>query len=210
MSIFSREYTRREFVKLTAKGLAGVTLTSPMLAVLGCTAAQAESGQVEVMPMSDYVLVANKAKCTGCQRCEYNCTMTNDGKAHPFISRIHTRDYVQYGKEVTADFLEGAGLFGNWSIAPETCRQCDNAPCVNACPVDAIEPDPITGVRMLDQDTCIGCGACVKACPFGMAKMDPEINKSTKCIACGACVAGCPTNALKIVLYEDLAADMGA
>lgn len=203
MSIFSREYSRREFMKLTAKGLAGVTLTSPALALLGCTAAQAAAGQVELMPGSNFVLAVNRAKCTGCQRCEYNCTLTNDGKAHPFISRIHTRDYVQFGKKVDADFYENHGLFGDWSIHPETCRQCDNAPCVNACPVKAITPDPYTGVRMLDQDTCVGCGACVKACPFGMAKMDPEINKSTKCILCGACVAGCPTNALRIFMYED-------
>lgn len=209
MSIFNHEYTRREFMKLTAKGLAGVTLSSPVLSVLGCTAAQAAGGDVEVTPLSQFVLVANKARCTGCQRCEYNCTLVNDGKAQPFMSRIHTRDYVQFGKEVTGDFHDGPGIFGNWSIAPETCRQCINAPCVTACPVKAIEPDPYTGVRMMDREKCIGCGACVKACPFHMCKLDPELKKSSKCIACGACVAGCPTSALKIVRYEDLAAAMG-
>jgi ferredoxin len=39
-----------------------------------------------------------------------------------------------------------------------------------------------------------------------MPKIDPDNGKSTKCIACGACVAGCPTSALKIVLWDEIAA----
>lgn len=203
--VFNREYTRREFMKLTAKGLSGVALSSTMLSLLDCTKVQAESGQVYVYPNSEYVLVANKAKCTGCQRCEGNCTLFNDGKVQPFLSRINVRDRFQFGREVTENYLEDPGVFGNWSILPATCRQCEDAPCMMACPVKAIYPDPLTSVRMLDQDVCIGCGACVKACPYGMPKIDPDKGKSTKCIACGACVAGCPTNALKIVLWEDIA-----
>lgn len=204
--VLSREVTRREFMKLTAKGLAGVGLSSSMLRLFDCTKAQAESGQVKVYPNSEYVLVVNAARCTGCQRCEINCTLANDGKSQPWLGRINARDNFQYGPEVKMDYLEGPGVFGNWSITPATCHQCENAPCMLACPVGAIYPDKLTSVRLLDQETCIGCGACVKACPYGMPKIDPEKGKSTKCIACGACVAGCPTSALKIVLYEDIAA----
>ena len=136
--LMSREYTRREFMKLTGKGLAGVGLSSSMLKLFDCT--------------------------------------------------------------------KDEGIFGNWTINPETCHQCENAPCMLACPVGAITPDPLTGVRLLDQDVCIGCGACVAACPWKMPRIDPSKGKSTKCIACGACVAGCPTSALKIVLWDDVAA----
>ncbi len=204
--IFDREYTRREFMKLTAKGLAGVGLSSSMLTLFDCSKAQAESGQVHVFPLSDYVLVANKAKCTGCQRCELNCTLANDGKAQPWLSRIHVRDVAQFGsRDVSADIHQGEGTYGRFAILPETCRQCADAPCMAVCPVHAITADPLTGVRMLDQSVCIGCGACVVACPYGMPKIDPDNKKSTKCIACGACVAGCPTSALKIVLWEEIA-----
>lgn len=204
--VLSREYTRREFMKLTGKGLAGVSLSSGLLQLFDCTQAQAESGQVTVYPNSEYVLVVNKARCTGCQRCEANCTLSNDGKVHPYISRIHAHERQQFGAAVEKDYLNGPGVFGNWSIEPNTCRQCIDAPCMKACPVGAIYPDELTSVRLLDQDKCIGCGACVTACPFKMPRIDPEIGKSTKCIACGACVAGCPTSALKIVLWEDIAA----
>ena len=204
--LMSREYTRREFMKLTGKGLAGVGLSSSMLRLFDCTKAQADSGVVKVYPNSEYVLVVNSARCTGCQRCETNCTLVNDGKAWPFLSRIHARDKVQFGLSVSENYLEDDGVFGNWTIDPETCRQCVNAPCMVVCPVGAIYPDPLTGVRLLDQDVCIGCGACVTACPWKMPRIDPSKGKSTKCIACGACVAGCPTSALKIVLWDDVAA----
>ncbi len=204
--LMSREYTRREFMKLTGKGLAGVGLSSSMLRLFDCTKAQADSGQVKVYPNSEYVLVVNAARCTGCQRCETNCTLVNDGKAWPFLSRIHARDKFQFGASVSENYLEDDGVFGNWSIDPETCHQCENAPCMVACPVGAIYPDPLTGVRLLDQDVCIGCGACVTACPWKMPRIDPSKGKSTKCIACGACVAGCPTSALKMVLWDDVAA----
>lgn len=206
--IMDREYTRREFMKLTGKGLAGIGLSSSMLKLFDCTKAQAESGEVKVYPNSEYVLVANAAKCTACQRCEINCTLANDGKSQPYLSRIRVRDNAQFGEKLTANYLEGKGVFGDWSVNPATCHQCENAPCMLACPVGAIHPDPLTSVRLLDQDKCIGCGACVKACPYGMPRIDPEKNKSTKCIACGACVAGCPTSALKIVLWEEIAAAM--
>jgi protein NrfC len=51
-------------------------------------------------------------------------------------------------------------------VAVEQCRQCVEPACVEACPVDALEANPDSGnVRMVDRDECIGCGACVEACP---------------------------------------------
>ena len=58
------------------------------------------------------------------------------------------------------------------------------------------------GIRVVDTDKCIGCGACVEACPWHMPTVNPETGKSSKCIACGACVAGCPSGALSIVDWD--------
>lgn len=205
-TLMDREYTRRQFMKLSGKGLAGVALSSTLLSLMGCTRSQAEAGLVDTIATPDFLLVANRAKCTGCQRCEVNCTLANDGDAHPYMARIRVRQNVNFGDQgPTDDYKHGDGFFGLWGFKPDTCKQCADPACVNICPMKAISADPVTGARVIDEDKCIGCGACVNACPWHMPRVDVEKHKSTKCISCGACVAGCPTSALRMIPWEDVA-----
>ena len=174
-TLMDREYTRRQFMKLSGKGLAGVALSSTLLSLMGCTRSQAEAGLVDTIATPDFLLVANRAKCTGCQRCEVNCTLANDGDAHPYMARIRVRQNVNFGDQgPTDDYKHGDGFFGLWGFKPDTCKQ-------------SAEP------------------ACVNACPWHMPRVDVEKHKSTKCISCGACVAGCPTSALRMIPWEDVA-----
>lgn len=206
-TLLDRAFTRRQFLKLSGKGLAGVALSSSMLSVLGCTQAQADAGMVDTIATPDFLLVANRAKCTGCQRCEANCTLANDGDIHPYMARIRVRQNVNFGdKGPGEDYKHGDGVFGTWGFAPDTCRQCADPTCAKACPMQAISADPATGARVIDEEKCVGCGACVEACPWHMPRVDVEKKKSTKCISCGACVAGCPTSALRLIPWEDVAA----
>ena len=205
-TLMDREYTRRQFMKLSGKGLAGVALSSTLLSLMGCTRSQAEAGLVDTIATPDFLLVANRAKCTGCQRCEVNCTLANDGDAHPYMARIRVRQNVNFGDQgPTDDYKHGDGFFGLWGFKPDTCKQCADPACVNVCPMKAISADPVTGARVIDEDKCVGCGACVNACPWHMPRVDVEQHKSTKCISCGACVAGCPTSALRMIPWEDVA-----
>ena len=205
-TLMDREYTRRQFMKLSGKGLAGVALSSTLLSLMGCTRSQAEAGLVDTIATPDFLLVANRAKCTGCQRCEVNCTLANDGDAHPYMARIRVRQNVNFGDQgPTDDYKHGDGFFGLWGFKPDTCKQCADPACVNVCPMKAIYADPVTGARVIDEDKCVGCGACVNACPWHMPRVDVEKHKSTKCISCGACVAGCPTSALRMIPWEDVA-----
>ena len=205
-TLMDREYTRRQFMKISGKGLAGVALSSTLLSLMGCTRSQAEAGLVDTIATPDFLLVANRAKCTGCQRCEVNCTLANDGDAHPYMARIRVRQNVNFGDQgPTDDYKHGDGFFGLWGFKPDTCKQCADPACVNVCPMKAISADPVTGARVIDEDKCVGCGACVNACPWHMPRVDVEKHKSTKCISCGACVAGCPTSALRMIPWEDVA-----
>jgi len=81
---------------------------------------------------------------------------------------------------------------------PLACRHCKDAPCIIACPVGAISKSN-DGKVYVNKDKCIGCGACVEACPFGAMFMDPDENYAINCILCGECVDRCPNNALTIV-----------
>lgn len=202
--LLDREYSRRQFLKMSGKGIAGMTMTGAMLSLFGCSQQDVESGMVEAFPTPKGLLVVNRGRCVGCQRCETNCTMTNDGKASPYISRLKMRDNLYVGEAgVTDDYRNGDGIYGLWNFGPTTCRQCAEPSCAIACPVGAIEANG-TGARVINSDTCVGCGACTSACPWNLPTVDPETKKSTKCITCGACVAGCPTGALSIVDWTDV------
>lgn len=193
--VINTEITRRKFMKISGKSMAGLAVSSSLLSLFGCTQEQVDSGEVAVWAMPQGLLVVNEAKCTGCQRCEINCTLVNDGEASSYISRV----------KVTRNLMTshlGHGIHTeDWVYFPDTCRQCEDPWCGNACPVEAIYSND-KGVKIVDKEKCIGCGACVKACPWNMPTVNPETQKSSKCISCGACAAGCITGALSIVPWD--------
>ncbi len=84
---------------------------------------------------------------------------------------------------------------------PIVCNQCENAYCLNVCPVKAIKRDN-SGVVMIDTDKCIACGLCAQYCPINVIVLDPETGKAFKCELCQGkplCIEACPTGALELV-----------
>ena len=148
------DMTRRQFMKISGKSLAGLTLSASMLSLFGCSQKQVDSGAVATWALPQGLLVVNADLCTGCQRCEINCTLTNDGVCSSYISRVKIQRRLN---------LDGAGnglLSGNdncWVYFPDTCRQCEDPACGNACPQKAITTNA-QGIRVVDTDKCIGCG----------------------------------------------------
>jgi carbon-monoxide dehydrogenase iron sulfur subunit len=84
------------------------------------------------------------------------------------------------------------------------CLQCDNAACVASCPVRAISRDEERGLVLVDGERCIGCMACVVACPFGNMHAAPAagaVHKCDLCATCGGtprCALFCPTRCLTV------------
>ena len=87
---------------------------------------------------------------------------------------------------------------------PHLCAQCQDYPCVNACPVQALSTDR-NGAVTVDREKCISCGACIRACPGTVPYLHPGDNKATICDLCGGepkCVEVCTEagyNALTMV-----------
>jgi Fe-S-cluster-containing dehydrogenase component/formate-dependent nitrite reductase membrane component NrfD len=86
------------------------------------------------------------------------------------------------------------------------CNQCLDPPCVAACPTAAMHQRP-DGIVDFDKSICIGCKACIAACPYDAIFINPEDKSAEKCNFCAhridvglepACVVVCPTQALLI------------
>ena len=95
------------------------------------------------------------------------------------------------------------------------CNHCENPACVAACPVQSMQKHEETGLVYNDHETCIGCGACALACPYGAPQINAEISKSIKCDGCHervekgelpVCVAACTQRALEFGDIEELRA----
>ncbi len=197
--------TRRDFLKISGKGIAGITVTASMLNMLGYSNVDVASAETYVTAKG--ILISERNKCVGCQRCEMACTVMNDRKIHPHISRVKISRNFNYGEEISDNYRNEDGYFGNFLMTPETCKQCEDPKCASACPVNAItlQERPF-GAWTVDEAKCVGCGLCTKACPWNMPTIDPEDKKSTKCILCGACVANCITGSLQMIPWEKITA----
>lgn len=121
-------------------------------------------------------------KCTGCMQCELACSWVQTGTFQPSRSVIRVNVFDEEA-----------------SYAPFTCFQCDEAWCMNACPVNAIAIDPVHGAKIVLDKQCVGCHLCTIACPFGTVFTTPGSDLASKCNLCGgdpACAAACPTGAI--------------
>jgi Fe-S-cluster-containing hydrogenase component 2 len=129
-------------------------------------------------------------KCTGCRTCELVCAVQHDGCSNPARSRIKVVKW------------EAQGLY-----IPMSCQQCQDAPCLNICPVKAISKDDGMGRVMVDYDICIGCRSCVVICPFGAMNYNVIDKMVFKCDLCDGdpqCVRFCDVKAVDLIEADDV------
>jgi len=199
--LLETELTRQEFLRLSGRGLAGLAIAPSLLSLIGCTQEDVDSGRVALTSTPKGVLVTQRARCTGCHRCETACTTINDGRVGSFFSRVKIHRHYFYGDDGPGS---GGGLFGNLNYTTDTCRQCREPACMAACPVNAIRWNEKYQAISVDTERCLGCSACTSSCPWAMATVNPETQKSGKCILCGECADVCPTGALSIIEWKNI------
>jgi carbon-monoxide dehydrogenase iron sulfur subunit len=91
-------------------------------------------------------------------------------------------------------------------MVPLICRKCAPAPCVEACPVEALSQDEETGLITVDEDRCIGCDRCAESCEFGAITTHPITKVAIVCDECGGdplCVKYCMPEALAFLTPEE-------
>jgi Fe-S-cluster-containing dehydrogenase component len=135
--------------------------------------------------------VIDQRKCIGCHACTVACKAENDVPLGGF------RTWVKYVEK-------GAFPSVRRHFTVLRCNHCDQAPCVEICPVTALHKRP-DAIVDLDRDRCIGCRACMQACPYDALYFHADRGVAEKCHYCAhrtelglepACVIVCPAEAI--------------
>lgn len=225
------EITRREFNKIGCKIIIGATAGSAIVGSIITNSIAAPNSKAN----SDYDweqhywgYLIDTRKCIGCGRCATACKLENHV---PFDEEVYRTWIERYRikkssfetreEEVVID-SPNAGMDGFVDDIPEEeikkafyvpkiCNHCDNAPCVQVCPVGATYMTK-DGVVLVDYEYCIGCRYCIQGCPYGARYFNTEKGTADKCTWCyhritkglkPACVQACPTGARKFGDLKD-------
>jgi Fe-S-cluster-containing dehydrogenase component/formate-dependent nitrite reductase membrane component NrfD len=139
----------------------------------------------------NFGFVIDNRKCIGCHACSTACKSENE------VPLGVNRTWVKYVEQ-------GAFPDTRRHFQVTRCNHCANPPCTYICPTTAMYQRP-DGIVEFDGDKCIGCKACMQACPYDAIYIDPDTRTAAKCHYCAhrtdkglepACVVVCPEHAI--------------
>jgi Fe-S-cluster-containing dehydrogenase component/formate-dependent nitrite reductase membrane component NrfD len=151
----------------------------------------------------NYGFVIDNRKCIGCHACSTACKSENEVPLGVY------RTWVKYVE--TGSFPDTRRHF-----QVTRCNHCANPPCVRICPVTAMYQRH-DGIVEFDPSICIGCKACMQACPYDAIYIDPDSGTAAKCHYCShrteiglepACVVVCPEHAIVAGDMDDPASEI--
>ncbi len=151
----------------------------------------------------NYGFLIDNRKCIGCHACSTACKSENE------VPLGVNRTWVKYTEK---------GVFPDTKrhFQVTRCNHCADPPCVEVCPVTAMYQRD-DGIVEFNPDTCIGCKACIQACPYDAVYIDPESHTAAKCHFCAhrvdvglepACVVVCPEHAILAGDLDDPASEI--
>ncbi|MEZ6059613.1 MAG: DmsC/YnfH family molybdoenzyme membrane anchor subunit [Planctomycetaceae bacterium] len=145
-----------------------------------------------------YAFDVDLDRCSGCKACVVACHSLN-------------------GLDEKETWRDVGLLIGGTRTQPvmqhvtTACHHCLEPGCMEACPVDAYEKDPVTGIVKHLDDQCFGCQYCTLACPYDVPKYHSGKGIVRKCDMCAdrlavgeapACVHSCPHEAIAIRVID--------
>lgn len=145
--------------------------------------------------MSKRYVIQDQERCIGCLSCEIYCKENKQLPEGPRLCQI-----FMLGRRVVRGLPREAFVYLG-------CFHCEKAACVAACPTGAMKKRDTDGVVYVEPELCVGCKACLVACPWGAAQWNADTEKATKCDLCKdrldqglppVCVAVCTTQCLRL------------
>jgi len=145
-----------------------------------------------------YAFVIDQSRCIGCHACSLACKSEHE---------VPLGSYRTWVKYVEKGFFPDVRR----TFSVLRCNHCENPPCVEICPVTALfQRDD--GIVDFDRDVCIGCKACMQACPYDALYIHPDHNTAEKCNFCAhrieiqlepPCATVCPAEAILVGDLDD-------
>ena len=138
--------------------------------------------------MANYGFAIDLRKCIGCHACTIACKVEHQTPVG--VNRCWVKTVEKGSFPDTRRFF-----------FPVLCNQCEDAPCVRICPTNTLFKRR-DGIVDFNSASCIGCRACMEACPYDQLFIDPNTHTAEKCNFCAnrvenqlqpACVIVCPT-----------------
>lgn len=146
--------------------------------------------------MSLYYIKTNAKRCISCKACEVHCKVNN---RVPLGARL--------GQLVSVGPVDRGGAPKILTLFMP-CFHCEEPWCVAACPTGAMTRRDSDGIVFVRRELCVGCKACISACPWNVPQWDATAGKAIKCDFCRdridagklpACVTACTAHALEFV-----------
>ena len=158
------------------------------------------------------------SKCIGCKACQAACLEWNDlreevGANVGVYDNPHDLSPATWTLMRFNEWENPETKNLEWLIRKDGCMHCEDPGCLKACPSPGAIVQYSNGIVDFVSENCIGCGYCVKGCPFNIPRISEVDKKAYKCTLCvdrvavgqaPACAKACPTQAISFGSKQDM------
>ncbi|MDH7795843.1 MULTISPECIES: formate dehydrogenase subunit beta [unclassified Beijerinckia] len=169
-------------------------------------------------PMTQVAKLIDVSKCIGCKACQTACLEWNNlreevGFNTGVYDNPHDLTTATWTLMRFTEWVNPETQNLEWLIRKDGCMHCADPGCLKACPAPGAIVQYSNGIVDFVKENCIGCGYCVKGCPFNIPRISKTEGKAYKCTLCSdrvavgqgpACAKACPTQAIVFGPKEDM------